>query len=509
MNSFLFISRRRLILPIALLAFALVAALGLSRLHPASAQVASSLVKQVSSDPYTNSTSQHQTQVEPDTLSFGPVVVSAFQSGRFYAGGGASGISWATSFDAGLTWKNGTLPALTVANGGPYARVSDTVVAYDLRHHTWLISSLAAKTTFDSVTGSTVVVVSRSSNGLTWSNPVAVAASSSSQNFDKDWIVCDQHPTSKFFGRCYAQWDDGASTPWLTLMSYSDDGGLTWTTPQGLTNQSFYAQGGQPLVQPNGNVIVPIYGFDSSGIESIYSYRSIDGGASWTDQTTIAPLKYSTTVASFYRGGSLPSAEIDQSGKVYVAWAGCYFEANCHTDDIVLTTTTDGLAWTPLQRIPLDAIGSNVEHLTAGLAVDSWTTGQKAHLAVTYYYWPNAGCSAATCQVYVGLATSVNAGTTWSQHQTLGGPMAPIWWANTDQGYMTGDYISTSIAFNRAVTVVPVAQAPNGQQFSQYMEGASVWVTGGSIPCEVLTPAVVSQAPIRVTTPTKMQHPAN
>jgi hypothetical protein len=506
----LFAYRRRLTAPIVLIALALAAALGLSTLHAASAQVAPSIVKQVSSDPYTNSTSQHQTQVEPDTFSVGSTVVSAFQSGRFYAGGGASGISWTTSFDAGLTWKGGTLPDLTVADGGSYARASDAVVAYDRAHHTWLISVLAAKTTFDGVTGSTVVVVSRSSNGLNWSNPVIVSASSSSQNFDKDWLVCDQHPASPFFGRCYGQWDDGAIAPWPTLMSYSDDGGLTWTQPQGLANQSFYAQGGQPLVQPNGNVIVPLYGFNASGVESIYSYRSTDGGASWTDPTTIAPLRYSTTVAQFYRGGSLPSAEIDQTGKVYVAWAGCYFEANCSTDDIVLTTTTDGLTWTPLQRIPLDAIGSNVEHLTAGLAVDSGTAGQRAHLAVTYYYWPNAGCTAAACQVYVGLATSVNAGATWSQHQTVGGPMAVTWWASTDSGYMTGDYISTSIASNRAVTVVPVAQAPSGQHFSQNMDGASVCVTGGSLPSEVLSStAMAPLATPKVATPTKMQYPAN
>jgi hypothetical protein len=339
---------------------------------------------------------------------------------------------------------------------------------------------------------------------------VVVAASKSRQNFDKDWIVCDKHPKSRFYGRCYEQWDDGASTHWPTLMSYSDDGGRTWTTPQGLAHQSFSAQGGQPLVQPNGNVIVPIYGFDSTGAESIYSYRSIDGGASWTDLRTIASLKYSSTVAQFYRGGSLPSAEIDQTGTVYVAWAGCYFEANCSTDDIILTTTTDGLTWKPLRRIPLDAVGSSVEHLTAGLAVDSGTAGQQAHLAVTYYYWPNAGCTAATCQVYVGLATSVNAGATWSQHQTLGGPMAATWWANTTFGYMTGDYISTSIASNRAVTVVPLAQPPSGQHFSQSMYGASVNVTGGSIPSEVLTSAMVSsQATPRGATPTKMQHPAN
>src|SRR5579859_5069758 len=175
------------------------------------AQAAASLIKPISHDAYTNSTSQHQTQVEPDTLSFGPMVVSAFQSGRFYAGGGSSGIAWATSFNAGFTWSGGNLPAITTSDGGPYARVSDSVVGYDLAHHTWLISSLAAKTTFDNVVGSTAVIVSRSSDGLHWSSPVVVSASGPENNWDKDWIVCDQNPWSRFFGRCYAQWDDGSA----------------------------------------------------------------------------------------------------------------------------------------------------------------------------------------------------------------------------------------------------------------------------------------------------------
>lgn len=509
--------KRYLLGLLILVALLLVAGFHFFTLSPASANSTNQLGTQISQDPFTNNSSQHQTQVEPDTFSFGSIVVSAFQSGRFELGGGASGISWATSYDAGHSWNNGTLPNITQYNGGPYARVSDAVVAYDLAHQTWLISSLAAKTTFDSVTGSTAIVVSRSQDGLHWSDPTTVAASNSSQNYDKDWIVCDQHPQSRFFGRCYAQWDDGASKPWLTLMSYSDDGGLTWSQPQGLTNQSFYAQGGQPLVQPNGNVIVPIYGFDSTGAESIYSYRSTDGGVSWKDATRIAPLTYSTTVAQFYRGGSLPSAEIDHDGTVYVAWAGCYFEANCSTDDIVFTTTTDGLSWTPLQRIPLDPLNSNVEHLTAGLAVDTGTSGQTAHLAVSYYYWPGAGCTSTTCQVYVGMATSINGGATWSQQQTVGGPTVPAWWAHTDIGYMTGDYISTSIASNYAVTVVPVAQAPHGQNLFQSMIGASIPVTGGSLPSTSLSSTTAAQqaapagnAPSTGTVPSgKMRHQAH
>src|SRR5205823_12740161 len=51
---------------------------------------------QVSSDPFTNATSFHATELEPDNFAFGSTVVSAFQSGRF-SDGGASDIGWATS----------------------------------------------------------------------------------------------------------------------------------------------------------------------------------------------------------------------------------------------------------------------------------------------------------------------------------------------------------------------------------------------------------------------------
>jgi hypothetical protein len=341
---------------------------------------------------------------------------------------------------------------------------------------------------------------------LTWNKPVLVAASGSSNNFDKDWMVCDQYPASPFYGRCYAEWDDAANHGRI-LMSSSTNGGLTWSRPVSPTSQSFSAVGGQPLVQPNGNVIVPIYGYDlKTGAEGLYSYRSTTGGASWTDLLKIAPSTYSSASA-FYRGGSLPSAAIDQQGKVYLAWAGCYFEPNCNADDLVLTTTTDGLTWTSLQRIPLDAVGSGVEHITAGLAVDSSTSGSGAHLAVTYYSWPHAGCSASTCQISVGFASSLNGGASWSQHQTLAGPMLATWWANTNQGHMTGDYIATAIApsTHLAVTAFPVATAPSGGTLNQFMEAASLSVTGGSLRPLVLNATnKVPQA-----THTKQYHTAN
>ena len=72
---------------------------------------------QIITDPFTNSTSQHKTEVEPDTFAFGNTIVAAAQSGRFNDGG-ASDIGYATSTDNGATWTQGTLPGITNNDGG-------------------------------------------------------------------------------------------------------------------------------------------------------------------------------------------------------------------------------------------------------------------------------------------------------------------------------------------------------------------------------------------------------
>src|SRR5690348_12077933 len=66
---------------------------------------ASVTLVQLSSDPYTNSTSQHKTEVEPDTFAFGSTFVSTFQVGRFF-NGGASNIGFATSTDGGKSFTS-------------------------------------------------------------------------------------------------------------------------------------------------------------------------------------------------------------------------------------------------------------------------------------------------------------------------------------------------------------------------------------------------------------------
>jgi hypothetical protein len=74
---------------------------------PAYAQF--NLVK-ISGDSFTNPESQHKTEVEPDTYSWGSTMMPAFQVARISGGGGAD-LGFAITTDGGKTWTHGLLPA--------------------------------------------------------------------------------------------------------------------------------------------------------------------------------------------------------------------------------------------------------------------------------------------------------------------------------------------------------------------------------------------------------------
>ena len=388
----------------------------------------------INTDPYTNSTSQHATQVEPDTFSFGSTIVAAQQSGRFYDGG-ASNICWSTSADNGSTWTSGCLPGITKHENpaNPYDRASDAAVAYDASHNVWMISTLAILES-GGVHGAAIVTSRSTDGGLTWSNPVTTVTGS---DLDKNWIVCDNTPSSPYYGHCYTQWDDHGQSNRL-YMSTSTDGGLTWGA-QKATSGSYRGLGGQPVVLNNGTVCVPYW----TGGSQIGAFRSTNGGGSWSSAVLVMSIR-NHTVAGSLRTSALPSAEVDGAGKVYVVVQDASFRRRRSSNDIVMSTSTNCTTWTSKVRIPIDGTNSGVDHFIPGLAVDRSTSGSTARLGLTYYYYPVANCSSSTCQLNVGFVSSSNGGMSWSAPTAVAGPMTLSWLPNTSQGRMVGDYISTS-----------------------------------------------------------------
>ncbi len=226
---------------------------------------------------------------------------------------------------------------------GSYSAASDAVVIYDAAHGVWMICTLP-------IGNNDVVAVSRSTDGLTWSNPVTVT----NINADKNWITCDNTSTSPYYGHCYVEFDSPNDGD-LTFMTTSTNGGTSWGTAKN-TADDLYGIGGQPLVQPNGTVVAPILNLVTGGMSA---FSSTDGGSSWNASVNISTVLEHEEAGNL-RSLSLPSAGVDGAGNVYVVWSDCRFRKNCAANDLVLSTSSDGNTWTSPARIPVVPVGSAV-----------------------------------------------------------------------------------------------------------------------------------------------------
>jgi hypothetical protein len=406
------------------------------------------VVRRLSVDPFRNPDSQHETAVEPDSFAWGSTVVAAFQVGRFRSGA-ASGTGWATSTDAGRTWQTGTLPSLTVESTPPgtQTRASDPVVAYDAQHGVWLVATL----TLASRTSN--ILVSRSHDGLHWAAPLTVV---NGPELDKEWVACDNGDASPFRGRCYAAYTDDALHR-VSLQS-SSDGGETWTAPVRIATQLI---GTQLAIQPDGSLTVLMADLPDNHSGSILAVRSTDGGATFQPQITVSDVKW--TLPQRMRAIPLPSAAMDATGTIFVTWHDCRFRPGCTVNDIVLTSSKDGITWTPAVRVPLDGVDSGTDHFITGLEADPAAAGR---LALVYGFFEPGSCAGLFGRLEMGFTSSADGGATWAPQQRLDARSMPLdWLPASEGGQMVGDYFSTSFAGGRAVSVFTLAAAPLNGRF--------------------------------------------
>jgi RTX calcium-binding nonapeptide repeat (4 copies) len=396
----------------------------------------------LSRDPYTNPESQHETQVEPDSLTVGRRTVAAFQVGRRFDGA-ATNIGFATSVDDGRTWRNGLLPGLTTASrpAGPHTRASDPVVAFDDAHGIWLISTLAIEAP------TTRLTVSRSTDGVTWSAPIVAteATAGGGVTLDKNWVACDNGSASPFRGRCYLAYTDNLRGDTLAVAS-SSDGGLTWTTPVALPVSG--TVGALPVVRPTGELVVAYL----RGTQSIGSVVSVDGGATFAAPVTVSDAQVRNALD--LRFFPLPAADVDPvSGRVWVTWHDCRFSVGCTANSVVVSTSDDARSWTPPTRV---TSARNAYLPTIGVHP---RTGRAA---LAYYVLrPGGG-------IDFELVESRPGGGGWGIPRLLSAQtMRPDWLPDTVSGRMLADYVSVHYAGARPLVVWVLASQPVGLSLRQ------------------------------------------
>lgn len=228
-----------------------------------------------------------------------------------------------TSFDGGATWIDGQIPTRSGNGAG------DPVPAFDRKHSVVLMAQL--ENTGGHGSGNTTqgdISVSRSTDGgVNWSEPITVfkgdgAGLGPARNapfYDKEWLTVDNYPTSPYYGRAYlttTRFCCGLARTYAEspiYLSYSDDGGLTWSEPQEISgfhpSCTFQSTGpaGEcdenqfsiPEVAPNGWLYVHFFNgqyeaawevpfdFDSQ----IMVVRSTDGGQTFSNPVPVVQLE--------------------------------------------------------------------------------------------------------------------------------------------------------------------------------------------------------------------------
>jgi hypothetical protein len=399
------------------------------------------------------------TEVEP-LVAVNPLnpdnVVGVFQEDR-WAGGGAHGLLAAVSFNGGASYAN-DWPEFSACSDKPETenfehlpRATDPWVSFDSAGRAYQVG---LPITDGSLVGESAITTSYSDDGgLTWTAPVDVTRQNDPAGvvfLDKQSITADPYHA----GRAWATWIQGnlpgenisfaklshafsfRGTP---MVSFTTDGGDTWSKPSAMTNANIYAQGNQIVVEPDGTLLdIQAILFKGSGIQPNQNatymavMRSTDGGRHWSSPTKIAPLGTVAVSADgqpLRVGDYLPDFAVDPAtGALYATWADGLGGA---TNKIVLTRSTDGgQHWSAPTVVSHHDGAQSFNHAV--------TVGNDGELAVVYYDDARNSDAVPGIPTDVYLRHSADGGRTWSAPQLLTSfdfANAPI-----ARGNFVGDY---------------------------------------------------------------------
>ncbi len=241
-----------------------------------------------------------------------------------------SGIFIRRSSDGGVTWEADRLVApVTKWQADPQVQVAadGTVFVVWLDGPDW--TSRLTKST---------------DHGVTWSEPIAVAPSL--RWTDHPWLVVSPDGRDVYIG---LNEDDSNFVA-------SHDGGETFSAPIRTSHTpGHWWNANGAAIAPDGSVyfVVINYLLNYRGPAEINVLSSHDRGASWQAQVIAVsqPPPGCNTADGCEYGflSSTASLTIDASGKILVAYNGG--DVRKAPQQIWVTTSTDGVTWTPQQQI--------------------------------------------------------------------------------------------------------------------------------------------------------------
>jgi hypothetical protein len=399
-----------------------------------------------------------------------------------------------TSFDGGASWVDGQIPVRSGNGAG------DPSPAFDGKHGVALMAQLENVGGQGSpFVGQGHVSVGRSTDGgVTWGEPIRVMKghgnvigfSNNGVFFDKEWLTVDNNPGSPFYGRAYLTASrflsglHGSYRESPIYLSYSDDGGLTWTKPleisgssdtctfqgDGPPNECDEDQFSIPEVASDGTLYVQFineqdeaswevnFDFDSQ----LMVVKSTDGGVTFADpivaanfEDGLSDLPYSVISRQTVWGHQIRWASVGNvsvnpldPNDLTVVWGDrgapnpnatddCVFEipgsapnydpcnAGPGSDlDIYMVRSLDGGAtWSA--RTPVESLTGHgwfawADHKPDGTLVVAWDQDDAAPPADTFHHVLKVGAAAST---QLGSAENIDVSVThWAGQYTSAWP---------------------------------------------------------------------------------------
>ncbi len=339
------------------------------------------------------------------------------------------------SANGGTTWTKTAISR--TYNGTTFGIAFDPGVDYD-KNGNFYFSYGAAPLSGSYPNG---ILVSKSANGTTWSQPSAVTFNRNRFFDDKYYIAVDRS-NSSFANRVYVSWDRNSGNNQILYIAYSSNQGSTWSAPIKVndgTSKFERVIGAYPAVnQATGTVYDSWHDYAK---DVIYVDKSSNGGVSWgTDvaaATTHTGFGLDIGCVGGRSQGPAHALKVGPSGTLYLVYAD---KVSNRGFDILLTKSTNGGAtWTAPTTLNDDSGSQDQFHPT--LSVESGTGGDK--VTVTFY---DRRDDAANCLANVYATQSTDSGATWSSNVKVtsaqsdfdGNPNGP------------GDY-SSSAPFSSAV----------------------------------------------------------
>lgn len=297
------------------------------------------------------------------------------------------------------------------------------------------------------------VVAVKSSDGQNWSQLPTITFNNNKFFDDKYWVAVDRS-NSNFANRIYVVWDRNTATNQILYVSYSANGGQSWSSPiQVNDGRSKFERviGAYPAVDQNtGRAYVSWHDYARN---VIYVDKSTNGGVTWGSDVAAATTHTGFGMDIGCVGGRSQSPahhlKVGSDGTLHLVYADKV--AGRGFDILYTRSTTGGASWsTPVSLN--DDIGS-ADQFHPTLSVDG---------IVVTVSWYDRRNDSANCQAQVYAGQSADGGMSWATNSAVytvnsnfdGNPNGP------------GDYSSATPSSLGGVSFFSIH--PSGQPFDVY-----------------------------------------